>query len=56
MIESNLVAGRQDLDQRHPGALVYGTSITDACVDPDTTAALMDELAAAVRTRRGAAG
>ncbi len=53
MVESNLVAGRQDLDQRHPEALAYGLSVTDACVDPDTTAALLDELAGAVRARRG---
>jgi 3-deoxy-7-phosphoheptulonate synthase len=52
MIESNLVAGRQDLDQRRPGDLEYGRSVTDACVDPDTTAAMLDELAAAVRARR----
>ena len=52
MLESNLVAGRQALDQRHPGALEYGKSVTDACVDLDTTAALLDELAAAVRARR----
>ncbi|WP_369133983.1 3-deoxy-7-phosphoheptulonate synthase [Modestobacter sp. I12A-02662] len=53
MVESNLVAGRQDLDQQHPDALAYGLSVTDACVDPDTTAALLDELADAVRARRG---
>jgi len=53
MLESNLVAGRQDLDQEHPEALAYGTSVTDACVDLDTTAALLDELAAASRARRG---
>ncbi|HZB19893.1 MAG TPA: 3-deoxy-7-phosphoheptulonate synthase [Blastococcus sp.] len=53
MLESNLVAGRQDLDQEDPGALEYGKSVTDACVDLDTTAALLDELAAASRTRRG---
>jgi 3-deoxy-7-phosphoheptulonate synthase len=52
MIESNLVAGRQDLDQAHPEALEYGKSVTDACVDLDTTARLLDELAAASRTRR----
>ncbi|WP_116453417.1 3-deoxy-7-phosphoheptulonate synthase [Blastococcus litoris] len=52
MIESNLVAGRQDLDQEHPEALVYGTSVTDACVDLDTTAALFEELAGAARVRR----
>ncbi|MGY1807721.1 3-deoxy-7-phosphoheptulonate synthase [Blastococcus sp. SYSU D00669] len=54
MVESNLVAGRQDLDQRDPSSLEYGKSITDACVDPATTAELLDELAAAVRARRGA--
>ena len=53
MLESNLVAGRQDLDQRDPSALVYGTSVTDACVDLDMTAAMLAELAAAARTRRG---
>ncbi|SDY00135.1 3-deoxy-D-arabinoheptulosonate-7-phosphate synthase [Modestobacter sp. DSM 44400] len=55
MLESNLVAGRQDLDQQHPGALEYGKSVTDACVDLDMTAAMLDELADAARARRGAA-
>ncbi len=50
MLESNLVAGRQDLRPEIP--LVYGQSITDACIDIDQTAALIDELAAAVRRRR----
>ncbi|MGY1804823.1 3-deoxy-7-phosphoheptulonate synthase [Blastococcus sp. SYSU D00922] len=52
MIESNLVAGRQDLDQEHPDALEYGKSVTDACVDLDTTAVLLEELAGAARARR----
>jgi 3-deoxy-7-phosphoheptulonate synthase len=52
MLESNLVAGRQDLDQRHPGALEYGKSVTDACVDPGMTEAMLAELADAVRARR----
>jgi 3-deoxy-7-phosphoheptulonate synthase len=56
MLESNLVAGRQDLDQRRPEALVYGKSVTDACVDLGTTADMLAELAAAVRARRGRAG
>jgi 3-deoxy-7-phosphoheptulonate synthase len=55
MLESNLVAGRQDLDQRDPGALEYGKSVTDACVDPATTEAMLAELAAAARARRTAA-
>lgn len=52
MIESNLVAGRQDLDQEHPDALEYGKSVTDACVDLATTEALFEELAKASRARR----
>jgi 3-deoxy-7-phosphoheptulonate synthase len=56
MLESNLVAGRQDLDQRHPAALEYGKSVTDACVDLDMTAAMLDELAGASRARRAGQG
>ncbi|HLM06654.1 MAG TPA: 3-deoxy-7-phosphoheptulonate synthase [Blastococcus sp.] len=52
MLESHLVAGRQDLDQQHPEALEYGKSVTDACVDLDMTAAMLDELAGAARARR----
>src|SRR4051794_16814804 len=54
MVESNLVAGRQDLDQRHPETLEYGKSVTDACVDLGTTEVMLAELAEAVRARRGA--
>lgn len=54
MVESHLVAGRQDLDQQHPGSLEYGKSVTDACVDPATTEAMLAELADAVRARRSA--
>ncbi len=55
MVESNLVAGRQDLDQRHPERLEYGVSVTDACVDPATTEVVLAELAEAVRSRRDGA-
>jgi 3-deoxy-7-phosphoheptulonate synthase len=51
MLESNLVAGRQDLDQTNPGGLVYGKSVTDACVDLEMTEALLAELADAARGR-----
>jgi 3-deoxy-7-phosphoheptulonate synthase len=52
MIESNLVAGAQKLV---PGrSLLYGQSITDACIDWAETHSLLDELAAAVRVRRTA--
>ena len=54
MVESNLVAGKQELDRRHPGSLEYGKSVTDACVDPETTEVLLAELAEAARVRRGA--
>lgn len=50
MLESFLVAGRQE---PAPSGLVYGQSVTDACLSWDTTEALLDELATAVRTRRG---
>lgn len=50
MIESNLVAGRQD---RAPGReLAYGQSITDACIAWDDTVPLLDALANAVAERR----
>jgi 3-deoxy-7-phosphoheptulonate synthase len=52
MMESFLVAGRQDLESDEP--LVYGQSITDACMDWETTVLTLDRLAAAVRKRREA--
>jgi 3-deoxy-7-phosphoheptulonate synthase len=50
MIESHLKAGRQDLLPGKP--LVYGQSITDACVGWEETRVLIDALASAVRQRR----
>lgn len=50
MLESNLVAGRQNVEKGK--ALVYGQSITDACMAWDNSDVLLRELAAAVRTRR----
>src|SRR5262245_30189840 len=50
MVESHLVAGRQDLVPGKP--LVYGQSITDACIDWPTSVTILDRLAAAVRARR----
>jgi len=50
MVESHLVAGRQDLK---PGAApTYGQSITDACVDFATTERILRALAGAVRVGR----
>ena len=50
MIESHLKAGRQDVI---PGKeLIYGQSITDACISWDDSVPLLETLAAAVRERR----
>jgi len=50
MVESHLNAGRQDVK---PGvAPEFGTSITDACINWDDTAALMHVFAEGVRARR----
>jgi 3-deoxy-7-phosphoheptulonate synthase len=50
MLESFLESGRQELDSGRP--LVYGQSITDACMSWDMTLAVLDELAGAVQARR----
>jgi len=50
MLESNLVAGAQKLVPGLP--LVYGQSITDACIGWDETLPLLRELASAVRAAR----
>ena len=50
MIESNLVAGAQKLG--NPADLVYGQSITDACVDVAETEAMLAILAEAAVTRK----
>ncbi len=50
MIESNLVAGRQE--QIPDRELVRGQSITDACIGWDDTVEMLEELAAAVARRR----
>jgi len=52
MVESHLVAGRQDLVDGQP--LVYGQSITDGCIGWDSTVQVLERLAEAVRVRRRA--
>jgi 3-deoxy-7-phosphoheptulonate synthase len=52
MVESFLVAGRQDLTD--PSRLVYGQSITDACIGWDDTVTVLQGLATAARARRAA--
>ena len=52
LLESFLVDGRQDLVDREN--LVYGQSITDACMGWEMTVPVLRELAASVRSRREA--
>jgi len=54
MIESHLVSGNQKLVKDRE--LVYGQSITDACIDWDDTVRLLDMLAHSVQRRREAGG
>lgn len=44
MIESFFVAGAQNVPPEGPKSLVYGQSITDKCVDFDTTLVMLDDL------------
>jgi len=53
MVESHLVAGRQDLVPGKP--LVYGQSITDGCIDWATSVSVLEDLARSVQARRRAA-
>lgn len=49
MLESHLNAGNQKLG--NPADLAYGVSITDACIDWDTTVSLLRELATTLKDR-----
>ncbi|MCF6765468.1 3-deoxy-7-phosphoheptulonate synthase [Thiotrichales bacterium 19S3-7] len=49
MIESHLLEGNQSI---HDKPLVYGRSITDACVSWETTLEMLEKLADGVRARR----
>ena len=50
MVESHLVAGQQELQPGQP--LRYGQSITDGCIDWDSSVQVLRRLAQAVRQRR----
>ncbi|KAK0743025.1 phospho-2-dehydro-3-deoxyheptonate aldolase-like protein [Schizothecium vesticola] len=52
MIESNINEGKQSVPAEGPAALKKGVSITDACIDWASTAAVLEDLADAVRERR----
>ena len=49
MIESFIVAGNQKVIPEKP--LIYGQSITDACINLDTSEEILDILASAIKTR-----
>ena len=56
MLESFLVGGAQNLDVAEHAAgtddLVYGQSVTDACMEWEVTASVLGQLASSVRARR----
>ncbi|EAA31274.1 hypothetical protein GE21DRAFT_8973 [Neurospora crassa] len=52
MIESNINEGNQKVPAEGPSALKKGVSITDACIDWESTVSTLEELAEAVRERR----
>ena len=54
MVESHLVGGRQDVHPDRP--LVYGQSITDACIAWEDSVGVIHRLAEAVRMRRAGGG
>lgn len=52
MIESNIHEGNQKVPKEGPSGLKKGVSITDACIDWETTVTVLEDLASAVRERR----
>jgi len=52
MIESNINEGNQKVPAEGPSALKKGVSITDACINWESTVEVLEDLAAAVRERR----
>lgn len=56
MIESNINEGNQKVPPEGPGALKKGVSITDACIDWESTVTVLEDLAAAVAERRSKKG
>ncbi|KDE05598.1 3-deoxy-7-phosphoheptulonate synthase [Microbotryum lychnidis-dioicae p1A1 Lamole] len=56
MIESHLVAGKQSIPAEGPVGLTYGQSVTDACIDWQTTVQVLDTLRKGVHQRRTVVG
>ncbi len=51
MLESNIYAGKQDTEDMSKDQLRYGVSITDACIDWDTTQRVIRELHSTVHDK-----
>jgi len=54
MIESNINEGNQKVPAEGPSGLKKGVSITDACINWETTEETLEGLAEAIRERRKA--
>lgn len=52
MIESNINEGNQKVPAEGPSGLKKGVSITDACIDWESTVTVLQDLASAVAERR----
>jgi 3-deoxy-7-phosphoheptulonate synthase len=52
MIESNINEGNQKVPAEGPASLKKGVSITDACIDWNSTVTVLQRLAEAVKSRR----
>lgn len=52
MIESNINEGNQKVPPEGPAGLKKGVSITDACINWESTVEVLEGLAEAVRARR----
>jgi 3-deoxy-7-phosphoheptulonate synthase len=52
MIESHINEGNQKVPPEGPSGLKKGVSITDACINWETTETVLQDLAAAVAERR----
>jgi 3-deoxy-7-phosphoheptulonate synthase len=52
MIESNINEGNQKVPAEGPSGLKKGVSITDACINWESTVTVLEELASSIRDRR----
>ena len=52
MIESNINEGNQKVPAEGPSALKKGISITDACINWESTVRVLEGLAESIRERR----